>query len=87
MLGPRVPLIVISPYSRPRFVSHTQYDFRSVVKFVEQTFSLPAKTVYDRNVNSISNMLNFNQKVLPPKQLLTAKCASGSNSQANIQTY
>jgi phospholipase C len=40
-LGIRVPAIVISPYSK-RGVSHTQYEFGSILKFVEQSFGLPA---------------------------------------------
>ncbi|MGA3195762.1 MAG: alkaline phosphatase family protein [Terriglobales bacterium] len=38
--GFRVPLIVISPYAKPAYVSHQQNDFGSILKFVEETFSL-----------------------------------------------
>ena len=47
-LGIRVPCIVISPYARVAagapygYVSHTQYEFGSIVKFVEEVFGLPA---------------------------------------------
>ncbi|HYL26807.1 MAG TPA: alkaline phosphatase family protein [Candidatus Nitrosotalea sp.] len=46
-LGLRVPCIVISPFSRKGngaggYVSHTQYEFGSILKFVEETFGLPA---------------------------------------------
>ena len=34
-------LIVISPYAKPAYVSHQQNDFGSILKFIEQTFSLP----------------------------------------------
>ncbi|MBV8530984.1 MAG: hypothetical protein JO104_06675 [Candidatus Eremiobacteraeota bacterium] len=46
-LGIRVPCIIISPYARIAqgatmgYVSHTQYEFGSVVKFVEEVFDLP----------------------------------------------
>jgi phospholipase C len=62
MLGPRVPLLVISPYARPSFVDHEEHDFRSIIKFVEQTFHLPHDIRYDRSVNSIGDMINLNQK-------------------------
>ena len=39
--GFRVPLIVISPYAKPQYISHQQNDFGSILKFVETTFSLP----------------------------------------------
>lgn len=41
-LGIRVPCIVISPYARHGYVSHTQYEFGSVLRFIEETFRLPA---------------------------------------------
>ena len=46
-LGIRVPCIVISPFARVAagkragYVSHTQYEFGSVLKFVEEVFNLP----------------------------------------------
>jgi phospholipase C len=41
-LGIRVPCIIISPYARRGYVIHTQYEFGSVLRFVEDTFGLPA---------------------------------------------
>jgi phospholipase C len=47
-LGIRVPCIIVSPYARiaggrkAGYVSHTQYEFGSVLKFVEQLYGLPA---------------------------------------------
>jgi phospholipase C len=38
--GPRVPLIVISPYARTGFVSHELGSHASVVKFIDATFGL-----------------------------------------------
>jgi phospholipase C len=46
-LGIRVPCIIVSPYARVSpgakagYVSHTQYEFGSVLKFVEEVFALP----------------------------------------------
>lgn len=39
-LGFRVPMIVISPFAKPHNVSHTHYDFGTILKFIEETFSL-----------------------------------------------
>ncbi len=78
-LGPRVPFLVISPYAKPHFVSHQTYDFRSVMKYLEQTFQLPSKMKYDRSVASISSMLNLSQKPLSPKLLNTRSCPSGAS--------
>ena len=40
-LGPRVPLLIISPYAKPGFVSHTVYEFSALLRFVENRFNLP----------------------------------------------
>ena len=39
--GIRVPAIVISPYARKHFVSHTVYDHTSILRFIEKRFGLP----------------------------------------------
>ncbi|HET9695543.1 MAG TPA: alkaline phosphatase family protein [Terriglobales bacterium] len=39
--GFRVPLMVISPFTKPGFVSHTPADFTALLKFVEKRFDLP----------------------------------------------
>ncbi len=38
--GPRIPLLVISPYARRNFVDHTVVDQSSVLRFIEDNFSL-----------------------------------------------
>ena len=56
-LGPRVPMMVISPYAQTRYVDHTQYDARSVLLFIENVFGLPRTAQFDRGVTPINNML------------------------------
>ena len=74
MLGPRVPLIVISPYSRTHYVDSKTFDFRSIMGFVEHTFKLPHLMSYNRHVNGLGNMLNLAQKPLQPKGFSTVSC-------------
>jgi phospholipase C len=67
--GLRVPLIVISPYAKPQYVSHQQNDFGSILKFIEGTFGLPQ---IDPSVGyadsyalgDLSDCFNFNQTPL-----------------------
>jgi phospholipase C len=80
MLGPRVPAIIISPYSRRAYIDGTTYDFRSVVKFIEDEFNLPQTSHYDRKVASIAGMLDFNQKPLAPMFLQLRSCPNGIGS-------
>jgi phospholipase C len=65
-LGLRVGCLIISPYAIPGHVSHTQYEFGSVLKFVEQTFNLPALGTTaagysDTRANSIADSFDFSQ--------------------------
>jgi acid phosphatase len=38
--GPRIPLMVVSPYAKPGFVDHTYSDHGSVLKFIEANWRL-----------------------------------------------
>lgn len=60
-LGFRVPIIVISPYAKRHYVSHTQYDFGSVLKFVEETFGLGSLGTTDASASSMADMLDMTQ--------------------------
>jgi phospholipase C len=62
--GPRVPCLVISPYAKPGYISHYVYDFTSVLKFVEERYSLPHLTARDARATSILDCFDFNQKPL-----------------------
>jgi phospholipase C len=61
-LGFRVPLIAISPYAKKGYVSETQYEFGSLLKFVEQTFGTGNLGTTDVRAASVSDMFNFKQR-------------------------
>ncbi len=73
-LGIRVPCLIISPYARKGkgpggYVSHTLYEYGSILKFIEETFGLPyiGKAVdgyTDERANSLSDSFDFTQ---PPR--------------------
>ncbi len=60
--GLRVPLVVISPYANPGYVSHVTHDFSSIVKFVETVFNLPSLGFGDQYSDDLMDCFNFNQK-------------------------
>jgi len=45
--GYRVPLIVVSPFAKKNYVSHTTYDHTAILKLIETRFNLPALTARD----------------------------------------
>jgi acid phosphatase len=61
-LGFRMPTIIISPYSKPGYIDHTQYQFESMLKFIEWRFSLQPLTGRDLHANNLLNAFDFNQK-------------------------
>jgi phospholipase C len=66
-LGFRVPLLIVSPYARmtspsqPGYISHTQYEFGSVLKFIENVFNLGRLGTTDTRSNSIGDAFDFTQ--------------------------
>jgi phospholipase C len=53
--GPRVPMMVISPFAKTNYVSHVQMDMVSILKFIQWNWQLPSLNA--RNDNSASGDL------------------------------
>jgi phospholipase C len=51
--GPRIPLIVVSPFSRGGHISHTYTDHVSILKFIERNWHL--KPLTDRSRDNLPN--------------------------------
>ncbi|HEY2457718.1 MAG TPA: alkaline phosphatase family protein [Candidatus Acidoferrum sp.] len=47
--GTRIPLIVVSPFTKPGHISHSYTDHVSIIKFVEYNWSLPTITKRSRD--------------------------------------
>jgi len=77
-LGPRVPLLIISPYAKKGYVSHTQYEFSSFLKFVERRYNLPALTPRDTAANDMLDSFDFQQEPLPALVLSERACPKTS---------
>jgi len=73
-LGPRVPMIIISPYAKKGFISHTNYEFSSFLKFVELRWGLKTLTQRDIQANNMTDSFNFTQQPLSPLVLATHSC-------------
>jgi len=60
-LGFRTPALLISPWSRRGYVSHTQFDHTSVLKLIEWRWQLAPLTVRDTTANNLALALDFGQ--------------------------
>jgi len=68
--GPRLPLMVISPWARRNFVAHTISDQSSITKFIEDNWNLPRISgSFDAIAGSLDNMFNFGPSGGKTKQL------------------
>ena len=47
LTGFRVPMIVISPYAKPNFVSHVRRDYTAILAYIEKTFNVVPLTARD----------------------------------------
>ena len=56
-------MIIVSPYVKAH-VEHTQYEFGSILKYIEDNWDLPvgALGTTDQRATSIGNVFNYNQK-------------------------
>jgi phospholipase C len=60
--GPRLPLLVISPWAKPNYVTHTVTDQTSILRFIEDTFLSQQRIgqgSYDAIANSMGDMLDL----------------------------
>lgn len=83
-LGPRVPLLIISPYAKSGYISHTQYEFASVLRFIEERFGLSALGDRDRTANDTTDSFDFSQPPLPPLILTPRSCPVAPTSAQNL---
>jgi phospholipase C len=70
-LGMRVPMLIVSAYdkrtsaSQPGYISHTQYEDGSLLKFIENNWNLGSLGTSDMRANSIADSFDFSQKPRP----------------------
>ena len=63
--GFRVPLIVISPYAKPGYISHVDHDFGSILRFLEENFGLSPVGYADAySPDDLFDCFNFSQTPL-----------------------
>jgi len=80
--GPRVPLLVISPWAKPGFIDHTVLEFSSVLKFIEERFDLDALTVRDQDAADLVDAFDFKHGPRAPVILQPRTCPAGASTTA-----
>jgi phospholipase C len=69
--GPRLPLLVISPFAKQNFVDHTITDQSSVLRFIEDNWKLGriGNGSFDAVAGSLLNTFDFDHRDEPDRRL------------------
>jgi phospholipase C len=68
-LGFRVPAIIVSPYAKPGYVSTTQYEFGSILKYIENNWHMPPLHRTDSRAVSIADCFDYSQSPIQFKSI------------------
>ena len=82
--GFRIPMIVISPFTKKNYVSHTVADFTAILKLIETRFGLPALTKRDAAQMDMTEFFDFQNVpwATPPNNIP----AQPTNGTCNFQS-
>ncbi|HLH05907.1 MAG TPA: alkaline phosphatase family protein [Terriglobales bacterium] len=77
--GFRIPMIVVSPFAKSHYVSHTVADNTAILKFIEIRFGLPSLTKRDASEMDMSEFFDFtgapsSNVGVPPAQPVAGLC-------------
>jgi phospholipase C len=70
--GPRLPLLVISPFAKQNFVDHGVTDQSSVLRFIEDNWNLGqiGNSSFDALAGSLVNLFDFGSANPAPALIL-----------------
>jgi phospholipase C len=84
--GPRLPLLVISPWANKNYVDNTVTDQASIIRFVEDTF-LSSQRIgsgsFDSSAGTLMNMFNFTNNVAPNPNVVLLNPTTGAVTSGN----
>jgi phospholipase C len=62
--GPRLPLIVVSPFAKANFVDHTMTDQSSILRFIEDNWQTGriGNSSFDEKAGSLNNLFAFSDQ-------------------------
>jgi phospholipase C len=67
--GPRVPMVIVSPYAKSGYTDSTRATFASILAFTEHTFGLPALAANDAAAYDYANSFDYTQTPLSGARL------------------
>lgn len=83
--GFRIPMIVVSPFTKRNYVSHSVADYTAILKLIETRFDLPSLTKRDAAQIDMTEFFDFQNVpwATPPSPPVQAN--SGTCNDLNLQ--
>jgi len=69
--GPRMPLVIVSPYARPGYTDTTATSFAGILAYTEHTFGLAPLGVNDADAYPLTNAFGYGQAPQQPTKMVT----------------
>ena len=86
--GLRVPVLLVSPYALKGNVNHTQLDFTSFLKFIEENWNLAPLADRDSKANDFLSAFDFTQQPRQPEYLpLTRQNSVSAKTSPTLVIY
>ncbi|MBZ5600037.1 MAG: hypothetical protein LAN83_17135 [Acidobacteriia bacterium] len=76
--GFRVPLIVVSAYTPVQFVSNNQFDFGSIVRFIEHNFGIQEGALTFADARTATDLTSFFKLNHVPRSFTTIRAPKGA---------
>ena len=77
-LGPRMPMLIISPWAKRGYISHVQMEPASVLRQIEEWYGLPSLNARDAQANDVADAFDFSQAPLQPLPLGPRTCPNNT---------
>lgn len=87
--GFRLPMIVVSPFAKPHYVSHTPADTTAILKLIETRFNLGSLSKRDAYQFDMTEFFDWSAPQLkapiPPDQPVQGRCAPANLPQFGVK--
>jgi phospholipase C len=83
--GPRLPLLVISPFAKTNYVDHSTTDQSSVLRFVEDNWNTGrvGNASFDTKAGSLENLFSFDHSTGAGSRTLLLDPSTGQPIRGN----
>ncbi len=72
-LGFRVPALIVSPYAKAGYISKTEYQFGSILRYIEDNWDLGRLGTSDAHSKSIADCFDYSQQPIKFKRIRSSR--------------